>query len=913
MNTVSESDANLTEKISVLKQNIKELESKLQKRDEQEKKLADQQAFLEGIYFGSGMPTFVVDVTPENTFRFAGLNPAHEAITGMKSDWIKGKSLEDLEEAIPKDIIAEIRARYTRCLNAGTQINYEEKLIIYEKDSWWKTTLTPLKDSKGKTYRIIGSAMNITELKEAQQQIEKSRDKLEEMVVDRTSKLMRSQAILNSFTAHVPGILFVLDKKSRIIFCDGQGLHKLGLHKSEIENCPIENLLANKEILDENIQNVFAGNEVNLKLQYNRMHFEVFLHPVLEETQPVKNIVGLALDVTPWIMSEAKRKQKEQDYKFLFDNMNEGFAFHEIIVDEGNQPVDYRYLDINPAFSEMTGLTRELSIGKTIREVMPGIENDPANWIGRFGEVALKGKEMTIEDYSAPLKKWFRVHAFPGRENQFGVTFSDITEIKNQQDAIQEANNFNTLILESSPLAKLTLNEKGECTSANGRAISLLLAPDKKFQHITKELLVQWGRELLESKMDEVITTGENTTLLLKHFTDDGINRWYEVFLSSFTSKNEKHLLIQIADVSEQKNTAIERDLFFNTSLTLFCTADFNGYFRQLNSAWHELFGWEIEELLSKPFADFLHPDDLDSTAATVRDIKKGYRTTNFINRYRTKSGGYKILKWDALALDDIMYCSATDITELINRENEIKAKKDELEILVRQLEISNEELQQFAYVASHDLQEPLRKIKNFSELLAQHYKNSLDEKAERYISYLVGGAARLQSLINDLLTYSRITSQGREFERINMESVLQNALQNISMSLKESGGIIKHDPLPIIMADASQITQLLQNLIGNAVKYRKENVNPKIQINVHETESGYTFVVNDNGIGFEQEFADRIFVVFQRLHSSTEFEGTGIGLALCKRIVERHGGRIWAESKPGEGSSFYFTLAGIN
>lgn len=220
----------------------------------------------------------------------------------------------------------------------------------------------------------------------------------------------------------------------------------------------------------------------------------------------------------------------------------------------------------------------------------------------------------------------------------------------------------------------------------------------------------------------------------------------------------------------------------------------------------------------------------------------------------------------------------------------------------------SNRELEQFAYVASHDLQEPLRKIAGFTELLAIRSKGTLDEKAESYMAYIVDGATRMSSLINDLLSYSRVMSSSRELAETDCSAVLSRVLRDFDLVIKESNAEIVCGPLPVVQADQSQLGQLFQNLIGNAIKYRGAAA-PKITINAVKRRTDWLFSVADNGIGVAPEFYERIFAIFQRLHTRTEYPGTGIGLAVCQRIVKRHGGKIWVESTVAAGSTFFFTI----
>ncbi|HSN04486.1 MAG TPA: ATP-binding protein [Nitrospira sp.] len=220
----------------------------------------------------------------------------------------------------------------------------------------------------------------------------------------------------------------------------------------------------------------------------------------------------------------------------------------------------------------------------------------------------------------------------------------------------------------------------------------------------------------------------------------------------------------------------------------------------------------------------------------------------------------------------------------------------------------SNADLQQFAYVASHDLQEPLRMIASYTQLLARRYKGKLDADADDFIGYAVDGATRMQRLINDLLTYSRVTTQGKSFERVDCNQLLEGVLTNLRLAVEENRAVVTHDALPVVTADGGQLGQLFQNLIGNAIKFHGEEP-PRVHVSVELRNNEWQFAVRDNGIGVDPQYAERIFVIFQRLHNREDYPGTGIGLALCKKIVERHGGRIWVESPIGRGAVFYFTL----
>ncbi|HEY9874052.1 MAG TPA: ATP-binding protein, partial [Candidatus Obscuribacterales bacterium] len=239
---------------------------------------------------------------------------------------------------------------------------------------------------------------------------------------------------------------------------------------------------------------------------------------------------------------------------------------------------------------------------------------------------------------------------------------------------------------------------------------------------------------------------------------------------------------------------------------------------------------------------------------------------------------------------------------------NIVLRQADELAQLAHDLERSNAELKKFAYVASHDLQEPLNQVANYVQLLEMRYQNQLDEDANEFITFAVEGVRLMQTLIDDVLVYSRVDVQGIEFELTEVQTPLDRALSNLRGRISESGAVITHDELPTVIADSTQLMQLFQNLIGNAIKFRA-NQPPSIHVGASRLEDAWLFSVRDNGIGIDPQFSDRIFVIFQRLHTRDEYLGTGMGLAICKKIVECHRGRIWIESELGQGATFYFTI----
>lgn len=345
-------------------------------------------------------------------------------------------------------------------------------------------------------------------------------------------------------------------------------------------------------------------------------------------------------------------------------------------------------------------------------------------------------------------------------------------------------------------------------------------------------------------------------------------------------------------------------DRFFTLSLDMLCIAGTDGFFRRLNPAFEKTLGYSEAELLSQPFIEFVHPEDRERTQTEVERLAARAKTVDFENRYRCKDGSWRWLLWTAIAAPDgSIYAAARDITDR-------KRAERELQRTVAELQRYTAELEQFAYIASHDLQEPLRAVAGCAQILNERYGGQLDADADELIGHIVDGATRMKRLIGDLLTYSRAGRRALEVQQFSAERPLGTALANLRPAIEQSGARITHGPLPEVRADETQLTQLFQHLIGNAIKFRGERV-PEITVEGERRGAEWLFSVRDNGIGIEPRFFDRVFGVFQRLHTQREFGGTGMGLALCKKIVERHGGRIWVESEPGKGSAFFFTLPG--
>ncbi|HSV52774.1 MAG TPA: PAS domain S-box protein [Burkholderiaceae bacterium] len=479
-------------------------------------------------------------------------------------------------------------------------------------------------------------------------------------------------------------------------------------------------------------------------------------------------------------------------------------------------------------------------------------------------------------------------------------------------------------LLEAAPDAMVVVNQDGEIVLLNVQA-------EKQFGYSRDELLGQQVKNIVpEGFAERLIADGTRTAaealaqqigtgIELSGRRRDGSEFPIEIMLSPLESAEGILVTAAIRDISVRK--AAEMHLaqmegryrgLLEAAPDAMVVVNQDGEIVLLNVQAEKQFGYRRDELLGQQvkniipegFAERLLADALRSAAdALAQQIGTGIELSG-----RRKDGSefpIEIMLSPLQSAEGILVTAAIrDIT---------KQKKAEAQLLqkVEELHRSNEELGQFASIASHDLQEPLRMVASYTQLLSKRYKGKLDADADEFIAFAVDGASRMQRLIKDLLAYSRIGPKGTIATHTPSEQALQQALINLRGSIEVSGAVVTHDPLPAVPADELELVQLFQNLVGNGIKYQKDDV-PRVHVSAARNhEDIWIFSVKDNGLGIDEKYFDKIFGMFQRLHKREEFDGTGIGLAICKKIVERHGGYISVESQVGLGSTFHFALEG--
>jgi PAS domain S-box-containing protein len=477
-------------------------------------------------------------------------------------------------------------------------------------------------------------------------------------------------------------------------------------------------------------------------------------------------------------------------------------------------------------------------------------------------------------------------------------------------------------LLEAAPDAMVVVNRGGEIVLLNVQA-------EKQFGYRRDELVGQKVKNIIpEGFAERLIADGTRSAAeaLAQHIgtgielsgrRKDGSEFPIEIMLSPLESPEGILVTAAIRDISVRK--AAEKHLaqmegryrgLLEAAPDAMVVVNQGGEIVLLNVQAEKQFGYHRDELVGQKvkniipegFAERLIADGTRSAAeALAQQIGMGIELSG-----RRKDGSEFPIE---IMLSPLENAEGILVTAAIRDISARKKSEEHLVKTVRELKRSNDELQQFGYVASHDLQEPLRMVASYTQLLAKRYQGKLDSDADEFIAFAVDGCHRMQGLLKDLLAYSRSATNGKALHEISGEMSLKEALSNLRATIQESGAVVTHDSLPAITTDSTQLTQVFQNLVGNAIKYRTAEV-PHVHVSVSKNGGNeWIFSVRDNGLGIAPQYFERIFVLFQRLHGREEFEGTGIGLAICKKIVERLGGRIWVESQPEKGSTFFFAL----
>jgi PAS domain S-box-containing protein len=645
-------------------------------------------------------------------------------------------------------------------------------------------------------------------------------------------------------------------------------------------------------------------------------------------------------------------QKSEERYHTLFTGMTEGFSIHELLLDKSGKPVDYRFLDVNPAFERLTGLKRQDVVGKTCNEVLPG--EDP-KWLQKYGQVALTGQPVQFENYAPTLERYYEVFAYRPAPMQFAVIFMDITERKQAEEQLSQSQKTFSELVERAPFGIYVVDSQFRIAqmnagSQNGTFRNVRPVIGRNFSDAMRILWPETVASEIIAVFRHTLETGEPyySPPFINARHDVGTIESYEWEAHRMTLPDGQYgVICYYFDSTKLRRAEEERDRLLHT-----VQSEKERILALVSSIQDEVWFADIDKNVS-----LVNPAVLKEFGLNALDGKKAEKIAEGFKVFRPDGtirpieeapplralGGEVVKGQEEIVLiptrgelrhrqvnaapvrDDSgrivgSVSVVRDITEQKRMEQDLRRSRDELEVRVQErteelsmtvarLENLNLELEEFTFVASHDLQEPLRKIETFAGLVKKRCASNLDQTSRDHLDRVLRSANRMRQLLHELLKLSRLTTRKEPLKIIDLGQIAEEAADVFEALLKDTGGRITIEDLPMIEADESQIRQLFQNLIGNALKFRDDQI-PVVRIHGRVIDQGLCeIVVKDNGIGFEPEFTEIIFKPFERLHGLSTYEGTGMGLAICRKIVERHGGTIHAESEPGKGATFIIRL----
>ena len=634
-------------------------------------------------------------------------------------------------------------------------------------------------------------------------------------------------------------------------------------------------------------------------------------------------ILEISSDITERKKAESALAESEAKLHITFATMADGI----VIVG-----LDYKVTDCNEALLRMTQRSKEEVIGKPLLDLFA--PEFHSQIFEKHPELLEKGNILNVAKLLRKSGESVDVEAnvslirdAAGQYTASVAVLRDVTERKRAGVALAESEAKLRITLATMADGIVIVGLDYKVTDCNEAL--LRMTQRSKEEVIGKPLLDLFAPEFhsqIFEKHPELLEKGNilNVAKLLRK-SGESVDVEANVSLIRDAAGQYTASVAVLRDVTERKRAGVAlAESEAKLRITLATMADgiviaaLDETVTDCNEATLRLTQRSREEILGKPFEDLLSPEFrslipdarkflVGAVLARTEPSRGKKETVRTDSQLLRKNGETVDIEANISTIEDAsgqpaeLLIVARDVTER-------KQMEFQLDSSLADLQRSNAELEQFAYVTSHDLQEPLRMITSYIQIIEEDYKGKLDADADQYIAFAVEGAKRMHTLVNDLLAYSRVGTRGESFMPISLNNVLSAATANLDVAIEESHAVVTHDRLPTVLGDESQLIQLFQNLLGNAIKFRSD-VPPIIHVGVEQTEDGWEFSVHDNGIGIDMKYAERIFAVFQRLHAREEYPGTGIGLAVVKKIVERHGGRIWAESEPANGSTFYFML----
>ncbi|MBC8047046.1 MAG: PAS domain S-box protein [Fimbriimonadaceae bacterium] len=620
-------------------------------------------------------------------------------------------------------------------------------------------------------------------------------------------------------------------------------------------------------------------------------------------------VYGVGRDLTTIYQKNKVLSDSEEKLKFISENTFEAVA---IIQEDVIQLV-------NTAFLKLFGYNNELEIiGKNYYECVAEIEIERVKKIvAKKFEGVYESKCKNVNEDYFPVEINARIITYKNKTARI-LAIKNIEERKLAQDKIHASELRFRSVFENHTVGILLSNMHGSFVDVNALLLSRLGYEREEFLKLSiKDILHNSELENATQSMHNLLNSVITKTQKERKFVhQDGSIMWLRCTSSLITVDNGEQLLMSmLEDIEEKKKSENAllvskeklRAVYEGSPMGILITKQ-PGIIIDVNPAFEEMIGYEAKELIGKNILEFTHPLDVTKSEKLMNKVyTENVNIYTYEKKYVRKDG---TLLWAKTVVSqmNIDPDNMIAVAMIENIENK-KQTEEKLEVKNKELLQINQELEHFAYVASHDLQEPLRTITSFIQILDKKYSDKLDEDGQQFMSYVVEGAKRMQSLIKDLLEYSRINRYNTSYETVDLDEVYQTVNRVLNDKILSNDAIFLAENLPVVQGNKVQLTQIFQNLVDNAIKFRGKK-KPEITVTVNEHSDKWEFAFTDNGIGISNEYYQRIFVIFQRLHTREDYPGTGIGLSICKKIIERHGGEIWVESKVNKGTTFYFTIA---
>lgn len=856
----------------------------------------------------------MVFVKEAGDLRFRSMNKAGEQLLGTTREELMGKSDYDF---FPKEQADFFRARDMEVFMTDLPLIIEEPISTRLNGiRWLRTKKIGVKDDKGQPLYMIGISEDITELKEKQEQIIRYYAELEEKVKERTKELDKSEKRFHAIIQSAPDAMVIADEKELIQLVNTQTEKLFGYTRAELAGKPINFLIPDTS--KTNVTTPATGQELFARTKSGiNIPVEISLSPIQTSEG---NLISVSIrDITQRKKAEKVLQENELMFRDLTQNVP-GVIYQWIERTNGT----YGFAYVSPKIREYFGFEPH-QMDELLASLHP---DDKVRWRESIDEANRTNEPWFFEGrllYPDGSIKWWRGNSIMSFENSEeriynGIMFN-ITERKLIEEKIaSNQKRFEAIFNSQYQFMGLmtpdgTLVEVNE-TSLNFAGLELNEVIHKPFWECYWWAISEKYQEQLQDSVTKA-ATGEFVRYETDILGKAGTIATIDFSIKPVRDDNDKIILLiaEGRDITqrkllEQKSREQEEQirLFIKHTPAAIAMFDHNMRYMIASDRWYEDYGLETQEIIGKSHYDvFPEINKLPEWKSVHRRCLQGGVEIREQDLFVRNDGRVEWLKWEIhpWRTSNDQIGGIIIFTELIT--DRIKAE-EHLKKLNNQLTESNKELEQFAYVASHDLQEPLRMVSSFLQLLEKKYKTQLDEAAHQYIHYAVDGAERMKTLINDLLKFSRVGTATEAMVPVDCNGVMNTVTKLFEEKINELGATINAPVLPSVMGNKIQIEQLFQNLVGNALKYRGKEP-PVVTIGIEEETSEWKFSVKDNGIGIDNKFFDKIFVIFQRLHGKNEYGGTGIGLAICKKIVERHGGKIWIESELGKGSRFYFTL----